>query len=290
MNALPFTLFAYAQQNVTSILASIINAATPIMTLLALLTIFRVEKLKLNVILGLLIGMGGVMIVHGTAGLIHLVDHLAPIGAGWKNQPSPHDWSPVQCSQHRLSALVEDWADYLGSGHRRAGSRSVTRAEQVHTIGHPGDGGIGGPTCAVSPKECLRHIRRQSRRHDHQPPSTGSHLVGKAAERGEILRPILVNLVEDQVRRQNPDRLGQEAAVHRCCDTHQMVHRGDQDGNLDQLPEDMRLLSNHPNGLGTKGGQLAVCVERQATEPVSFIIRSWFRHTAIGRLDAEPVG
>ncbi len=63
MNALPFTLFAYAQQHVTSILASIINGATPIMTLLALLTIFRGEKLKLNVILGLLIGMGGVMIV-----------------------------------------------------------------------------------------------------------------------------------------------------------------------------------------------------------------------------------
>jgi drug/metabolite transporter (DMT)-like permease len=63
MNALPFVLFAYAQQHVTSILASIINGATPIMTLLALLTIFRSEKLKLNVIIGLLIGMVGVMIV-----------------------------------------------------------------------------------------------------------------------------------------------------------------------------------------------------------------------------------
>ena len=63
MNALPFVLFAYAQQHITSILASIINGATPIMTLLALLTIFRSEKLKLNVIIGLLIGMVGVMIV-----------------------------------------------------------------------------------------------------------------------------------------------------------------------------------------------------------------------------------
>jgi drug/metabolite transporter (DMT)-like permease len=63
MNALPFVLFAYAQQHVTSILASIINGATPIMTLLALLTIFRSEKLKLNVIIGLLIGMVGVMVV-----------------------------------------------------------------------------------------------------------------------------------------------------------------------------------------------------------------------------------
>jgi drug/metabolite transporter (DMT)-like permease len=63
MNALPFVLFAYAQQHVTSILASIINGATPIMTLLALLTIFRSEKLKLNVIIGLLVGMVGVMVV-----------------------------------------------------------------------------------------------------------------------------------------------------------------------------------------------------------------------------------
>ena len=63
MNALPFTLFAFAQQHVTSILASIINGSTPIMTLLALLTIFRSEKLKPNVIVGLLIGMVGVLVV-----------------------------------------------------------------------------------------------------------------------------------------------------------------------------------------------------------------------------------
>jgi drug/metabolite transporter (DMT)-like permease len=63
MNAIPFMLFAYAQQHVTSILASIINGATPIMTLLALLTIFRGEKLKAHLILGLLIGMCGVFIV-----------------------------------------------------------------------------------------------------------------------------------------------------------------------------------------------------------------------------------
>jgi drug/metabolite transporter (DMT)-like permease len=63
MNTLPFSLFAYAQLNVTSILASIINAATPVMTLLALMLFFRSEKLKPNVILGLLIGMVGILIV-----------------------------------------------------------------------------------------------------------------------------------------------------------------------------------------------------------------------------------
>ncbi len=63
MNSIPFTLFAYAQQHVTSILASIINATTPIMTLLALLTLFRSEKIRPNVIWGLLVGAVGVMIV-----------------------------------------------------------------------------------------------------------------------------------------------------------------------------------------------------------------------------------
>ena len=63
MNSIPFTLFAFGQQHVTSILASIINATTPIMTLLALLTLFRSEKLRPNVIWGLLFGAVGVMVV-----------------------------------------------------------------------------------------------------------------------------------------------------------------------------------------------------------------------------------
>jgi drug/metabolite transporter (DMT)-like permease len=63
MNSIPFTLFAYGQQHVTSILASIINATTPIMTLLALLTLFRSEKLSPHVIWGLLVGASGVMVV-----------------------------------------------------------------------------------------------------------------------------------------------------------------------------------------------------------------------------------
>ena len=63
MNTLPFALFAYAQLHVTSILASIINGATPMMTLLALLIFFRSEKVKPSLIIGLLIGMVGILIV-----------------------------------------------------------------------------------------------------------------------------------------------------------------------------------------------------------------------------------
>ena len=63
MHSIPFTLFAYAQQNVTSILASIINGATPIMTLLAILIFFRSEKISREIVIGLLIGMAGLMVV-----------------------------------------------------------------------------------------------------------------------------------------------------------------------------------------------------------------------------------
>lgn len=62
MNAIPWMLYGYAQQHVTTVLASIINGATPIMTLLALLTLFRSEKTKPEVIIGLLIGAVGLMI------------------------------------------------------------------------------------------------------------------------------------------------------------------------------------------------------------------------------------
>jgi drug/metabolite transporter (DMT)-like permease len=65
LNVVPGTLFAFAQQYVTSVLAGIINATTPLMTLLFLLILFREEKLKREQIFGLLIGAFGVLTVLG---------------------------------------------------------------------------------------------------------------------------------------------------------------------------------------------------------------------------------
>ena len=65
LNVIPGVLFAFAQQYVTSVFASIINAATPLMTLVFILVIFREEKLKREQIYGLLIGALGVMTVVG---------------------------------------------------------------------------------------------------------------------------------------------------------------------------------------------------------------------------------
>jgi drug/metabolite transporter (DMT)-like permease len=65
MSAIPFSLFSYAQQSTTSILAAIIGAATPMFTLLAILVIYRTEKITSNILVGLSIGLVGVAITLG---------------------------------------------------------------------------------------------------------------------------------------------------------------------------------------------------------------------------------
>lgn len=65
LNSIPGVLFAQAQTEVTSILAGIINATTPLMTLLVMLLIFRDEKINSNQIFGLVIGALGIATVFG---------------------------------------------------------------------------------------------------------------------------------------------------------------------------------------------------------------------------------
>jgi drug/metabolite transporter (DMT)-like permease len=65
LNVFPGLLFAFAQQRVTTVLAGIINAFTPLATLIFLFIFFRSEKIKNQQILGLLVGALGVIIVLG---------------------------------------------------------------------------------------------------------------------------------------------------------------------------------------------------------------------------------
>jgi drug/metabolite transporter (DMT)-like permease len=65
LNVVPGILFAFAQQYVTSVLAGIINATTPLMTMVFMLLLFREQKLKSEQIIGLFIGAFGVMLVLG---------------------------------------------------------------------------------------------------------------------------------------------------------------------------------------------------------------------------------
>ncbi|HEV7167496.1 MAG TPA: DMT family transporter [Micrococcaceae bacterium] len=59
----PFLLFAWAEQHVSSGLASIYNATTPLMTGLVALLALRHERPKPAALTGLLIGFGGVLVV-----------------------------------------------------------------------------------------------------------------------------------------------------------------------------------------------------------------------------------
>ena len=65
MSAIPFALFSFAQQSTTSSLAAIIGAATPIFTVLAILTIYRTEKVTIVATIGLAVGLVGVAITLG---------------------------------------------------------------------------------------------------------------------------------------------------------------------------------------------------------------------------------
>jgi drug/metabolite transporter (DMT)-like permease len=62
---IPYLLFAWAEQYVSSSLASIYNAVTPITTAILVTAAFRVEKLNRDQVLGVAIGVVGVIVVVG---------------------------------------------------------------------------------------------------------------------------------------------------------------------------------------------------------------------------------
>ena len=62
---IPHLLFSWAEQYVTSGLASIYNATTPIMTAIIAALVFRVEKLVGGQVLGIAIGIVGVLVIIG---------------------------------------------------------------------------------------------------------------------------------------------------------------------------------------------------------------------------------
>jgi len=62
---IPYLLFAWAEQYVSSSLASIYNATTPIMTAIMATIAFRVEKLTGSQVFGVVVGIGGVLVIIG---------------------------------------------------------------------------------------------------------------------------------------------------------------------------------------------------------------------------------
>lgn len=65
MNSIPFTLFAIGETHVSSVLAGIINASTPLTTLAVILVAFPEEHPNLDRVIGLLAGFLGILVVVG---------------------------------------------------------------------------------------------------------------------------------------------------------------------------------------------------------------------------------
>ena len=65
MNTVPWIMFGFGETRVSSALAGIINGATPVMTLLAILIAFPEERPTRQRIVGLLVGFVGVLVVIG---------------------------------------------------------------------------------------------------------------------------------------------------------------------------------------------------------------------------------
>ena len=84
MNAAPFTLFAIGEQHISSLLAGIINATTPLTTLAVILLAFPEEKPTAERVAGLLVGFVGTLVVVGIwqgLGSNELTGILACLGA-----------------------------------------------------------------------------------------------------------------------------------------------------------------------------------------------------------------
>ncbi|HEV8012629.1 MAG TPA: EamA family transporter, partial [Pontimonas sp.] len=68
LNAVPGFLFALGQQWVPSSLAGIVNATTPLMTVLVVAVAFRDQKPSANQLLGILVGIAGIILVTDVIG------------------------------------------------------------------------------------------------------------------------------------------------------------------------------------------------------------------------------
>ncbi|CAB4882030.1 unannotated protein [freshwater metagenome] len=65
VSSIPWTMFAFSETHISSALAGIINGATPLMTLIAILLVFPEERPNRQRIIGLSIGFVGVLVVVG---------------------------------------------------------------------------------------------------------------------------------------------------------------------------------------------------------------------------------
>jgi drug/metabolite transporter (DMT)-like permease len=65
LNSIPGFLFALAETRVSSIIAGMLNATTPLMTVLMIFLIFKEQRINTNQVIGILVGFVGIIFVSG---------------------------------------------------------------------------------------------------------------------------------------------------------------------------------------------------------------------------------
>ncbi|CAN0503700.1 unnamed protein product, partial [Discosporangium mesarthrocarpum] len=84
-NAIPFSLLVWGQTQISSSLASIINATTPFFTVLVAHVLLADERMSRTKVLGVLAGFAGIIVLMGPGALgggdVGLIGQLACIGA-----------------------------------------------------------------------------------------------------------------------------------------------------------------------------------------------------------------
>jgi drug/metabolite transporter (DMT)-like permease len=79
-SAIPFVLFSFGGHHVSSAFSGMANAITPVATIIALLTVFRGEKVTRNQIIGLLVGVIGLLVLIGIWEGVQTDSWLAVVG------------------------------------------------------------------------------------------------------------------------------------------------------------------------------------------------------------------
>ena len=159
-NALPFTLIAWGQTHIPSGLASILNAATPLFSVLAAHVLTKEEKLSGLKLSGTIAGLAGVVWLLGpdlpTGDGANLWAELAVLAAALSYALSaifgrrmgslglkPIDRISRAARAHHRPALVSPRAERSGHGlrsrHRRAFHRARLRRLFPHSRGRGGD-------------------------------------------------------------------------------------------------------------------------------------------------------
>jgi drug/metabolite transporter (DMT)-like permease len=150
VNAAPFTLFAYGETHVSSVLAGIYNAATPLLTVLVALAVLPTERPTRRRVLGILLGFAGVLVVLGpwhALGGGELTGQLLCLGAAvcygvgfpyTRRYLAGRAESAVALSAGQLlcaSALLAVATAFLGSAPTRLGGDTVASVLALGALG-----------------------------------------------------------------------------------------------------------------------------------------------------------